>query len=284
MTTSTEAAIYRAKVFRWAAEVGLSQVRLVIYQPKADGVTERVMTMDELRAFAEELEANAQRVIEADRAHAQMPLEQWWPIHLNPAPNDVDCAWCRALPTCPSVQAKLQHDTGMDFTAMPEEGAIVEKVATYTPLELSTFMKAVPLLESALKAVRAEVERRLMAGIAVDDFGLELGRQGNREFKDPEEAERLLRKQFRLRVEDIYTLKLKSPTQIEKLTKPQKDEEGVVQPPVLGARRWATLETQITRGDARPSVKPLSAIKNPWIPPKISADEFQSVDDASDLA
>lgn len=284
MTISSDAALYRAKVFRWATEVGLSQVRLVIYQPKADGVTERVMSMAELEQFAAELEAKAHRVVEADRAHAAMPMAQWWPIHLNPQPNDTDCAWCRAMPVCPSVQAKLQADTGMDFTAMPEESALVETVAAYAPLELATFMNAVPLLESALKAVRAETERRLMSGVPVDGWGLELGRQGNREFKDAEEAERLLRKQFRLNIEDVYTLKLKSPTQIEKLTKPAKDAEGVVQAPILGARRWATLESQITRSDAKPSVKPLSAIKNPWIPPKISADEFKSVDDASDLA
>lgn len=280
----SEAALYRAKVFRWAKEAGLSSIKLGIYQPKVNGATEWTCSLDDLEAFAAELEAKAQRVLEADRTHAAMPLAQWWPIHLNPKPNDTDCAWCRAMPICPSVQARLQADTGLDFTAMPEESALVETVAAYAPLELATFMNAVPLLESALKAVRAETERRLMAGTPVDGWGLELGRQGNREFKDAEEAERLLRKQFRLNIEDVYVLKLKSPTQIEKLTKPAKNAEGVVQAPILGARRWATLETQITRSDAKPSVKPLAAIKNPWIPPRISADEFQSVDDASDLA
>lgn len=284
MTTAfTDPRLYREAIFAWARAAGLKQVRVVIYQPKADGITERVMSLGDLEAFAEELLSKAQAVQRADAAHKVVPFEQWWPIHLNPEPNEVDCAWCRAMPVCPSVQAKLQRDTGMDFTAMPEESALAETVAAYEPIQLSTFMKAVPLLEMASKAVRAEVERRLMVGTPVQDFGLELGRQGNREFADLEEAERLIRKQFRVPIEHCYQMKLKSATQMEKLTKLDKDAPADAKP-VLGPRQWDVLAKLIVRADAKPSVKPLSAIKNPWTPPQITADEFKPVDEGCDLS
>jgi hypothetical protein len=270
---------YRAAVFAWAKSTGLNRVRLVIFQPKVDGATEHVMSMDELEAFAEELCMRASRVRMADADHRAMAFEAWWPMYLNPNPNATDCAWCRAMPVCPSTQAALQRDTGLDFTAMPDADAIPDTVAEYTPIQLATFMKAVPLLEMASKAVRAEVERRLMGGQPVDGFGLELGRQGSREFNDAEEAERLIRKQFRIPLEHCYQMKLKSAPQIEKLTKAAGDAK-----PVLGPRQWAELSKLIVRADAKPSVKPLSAIKNPWTPPQISADGFAAVDEDCDLA
>jgi hypothetical protein len=284
MTASISPGTYRKAVFEWARETGLDQVRLVIFQPKVDGASEHVMSIDELEDFAVQLHDKAQFVRDADADHKSMAFESWWPIYLNPEPNDADCAWCRAMPVCPSVQAKLQRDTGLDFTAMPEESALPDTVAAYTPIQLSTFMKAVPLLEMASKAVRAETERRLMAGQQVADFGLELGRQGNREFSDVEEAERLLRKQFRIKIEDAYNMKLKSAPQVEKLTKPTKGEDGAEVPPLLGPKQWKQLEKLIVRADAKPSVKPLSAIKNPWTPPQISVDGFGAVDEGCDLA
>ena len=156
--------------------------------------------------------------------------------------------------------------------------------STLKPIDLSAAMKVVPLMESWLKAVRAEVERRLMAGDQVADFGLELGRQGNREFGDAEEAERLVRKQFRIPIEHAYNFKLKSAPQMEKLTKPGKSEDGLELAPVIGPKQWKVLEKLIVRADAKPSVKPLSAIKNPWTPPQISADGFTAVDEGCDLA
>jgi hypothetical protein len=280
----TSPAEYRKAVFAWAKSVGLTTVKLGIYQPKVNGATEWTCSMDDLEAFAEDLHRKAEAVQIADETHKTQPFDIWWRLHLNPDPSETDCAWCRAMPTCPSVQAKLQRDTGLDFTAMPEADALPTTIAAYTPIQLSTFMRAVPLLEMASKAVRAETERRLMSGAPVDGFGLELGRLGNRDVSDPEEAERMVRKQFRVPLEHAYTMKLKSVTQLEKLTKPGKAEDGTATPPIIGPRQWKQFEALIVRADAKPSVKPLSAIKNPWTPPQISADGFTAVDEGCDLA
>lgn len=276
---------YRTKVFNWAEDVGLHTVKLVIYQPKANGVTEYVMPIDELRIFAQELHKRADHVRVADAMHTQMPMEEWAPIYLNQAPNDEDCGFCRAMAECPSVQGKLQRDALVDFTAVIDEAPTPDIdliVAKAKPVELNNAMKVVPLMEAWLKAVRAEVERRLLAGETLEDFGLELGRQGNREFKDQEEAEQMM-KDFRMTCEDMYTFKLKSPTQIEKLTMPQKMPDNTVGKPRLGLRRWDKLQTLVARAAAKPSVRLKSVIKTPYIPPQLTHSGFEAVDDSDDL-
>ena len=45
-------------------------------------------------------------------------------------------------------------------------------------------MTVAPLAEDYFTAVRAEVERRLLLGMQVPGFGLELGRKGARKFTD----------------------------------------------------------------------------------------------------
>lgn len=265
----TDPLAYQRKVFAWAKEVGLTRLRLGIYQPKVNGASEWTCSMDDLQAFALELHTKADIVRDADEDHKTMAFDAWWPVYLNPNPTDEACAFCRAMPTCPSVQGKLQRDAMVDFTVVAEG---TTPAAPTDPVDINRAMSCVPLMEAWLKSVRAEAERQLLAGVELADWGLELGRQGNREFADPEAAEELMRKTYRMNLEEVYTFKLKSPTQIEKLTKAS---EG--QKPALGVRQWAKLETMVTRADPKPSVKPKSVIKTPYTPPKLSTSGFSAV-------
>lgn len=276
---------YREKVFAWAEEVGLRQVRLVIHQPRVGGPTEDVVSMDDLEAFAKDLHHAAQRVRIADAMHSKEPFDEWWPVYLNPQPSTEDCAYCRAMAVCPSVKAKLERDLEVDFAAVAE-GEPLPALGAMPDDPLNTAMLAVPLLEDRCKAIRAEVERRLLSGQDVADFGLELGRQGNRKWTDSAAAEKLMRETFRLKVEEAYNLELKSPTQIERLTKGAKEEDGTVIPPKLGLKRWKKLEGLVSRADAKPSVKLKSVIKVAWKPTPPQADEFTPVveDDGGDLS
>lgn len=276
---------YREKVFAWAEAVGLKQVRLVIHQPRVGGPTEDVVSMDDLEAFAKDLHHAAQRVRIADAMHEREPFDEWWPVYLNPKPNTEDCAYCRALAVCPSVKASLERDLEVDFAAV-EEGAALPALAAMPDDPLNRAMLIVPLLEDRCKAIRAEVERRLLAGQEMPDFGLELGRQGNRKWTDPAAAEKLMRDTYRLKIEDAYNLELKSPTQVERLTKGAKEEDGTVIAPKLGLKRWQKLQTLVSRADAKPSVKLKSVIKVAWKPTPVVADEFTPVveDDGGDLS
>ena len=111
---------------------------------------------------------------------------------------------------------------------------------------LATLMDAADMIEGFAKAVRAEVERRLLAGKFTDArYKLVEGRQGARSWVSEEEAEAAL-KAMRLKVDQMYDFKLISPTTAEKVLKE------------ANPRKWTKLQPLIGRSDGKPSVAPAS--------------------------
>lgn len=145
------------------------------------------------------------------------------------APHDVDAHFTVKKPNIrPSLEAAI--------------GALVDA----TDERLATLMDAAELLESFPKAVRAEVERRLLAGKFTDArYKLVEGRQGARSWKDETAAEAELKK-MRLKVDQMYDFKLISPTTAEKVLKE------------ANPRKWNKLQPLIGRSDGKPSVAPAS--------------------------
>lgn len=158
--------------------------------------------------------------------------------------GEKQCRWCRAKATCPEFQATVAEEVGFD-PADPSEFDDVSGVAEKPDDLLGKSMQAVPLVEMWCKAVRAETERRLLAGTPVAGFKLVQGKRGNRAWADPIEAEQML-KSFRLKVEEMYDLKLISPTKAESLLKTEH----------IGPRQWKKLTELITQSDGQPSVAP----------------------------
>lgn len=128
-------------------------------------------------------------------------------------------------------------------------------------------MDAVDLVEGWCKAVRAEVERRLLAGGAVPGYKLVQGRQGNRAWSDATEAENLF-KTFRLKKEEMYDFTLISPTSAEKLA-----ADGLI-----GKKQWPKAQALITRSEGKPSVAPASD-KRPAQVIGAVADDFDNEED-----
>lgn len=111
---------------------------------------------------------------------------------------------------------------------------------------LATLMDAADMIEGFSKAVRAEVERRLLQGKFTDPrYKLVEGRQGNRAWSSVETAETAL-KAMRLKVDQMYDFTLISPTKAEQLLS------------VANPRKWAKLQDLISRADGKPSVAPAS--------------------------
>lgn len=250
----------------------IRRVRLVIHQRAA---REWDCSVEDLLAFGEEARAAAKMVSDAAKLHADPAVDpqDWNLLFLNPDPSESACAYCKAMATCPAMLEKVQDSVGADFDAIVAAGA-APAVDTYESLSLGNMMAATGLIEDWIKAVRAEVERRLLAGQQVEGFGLELGREGARQWADPVAAEAMLVKTFRLPVEKAYDLKPISPTSTEKLHKAGD----------IGPKQWAKLQPLICRAPAKPSVKPASVIKNPYTPPAASADDFQPVaEEAAEL-
>jgi hypothetical protein len=239
----------------------ISRVRLIIHQRAA---REWDCSIGDLLEFAQEARSRAITVVNAVAMHGKVDSAEWHATFLNQQPTEDACRYCKAMATCPSMQRAVQQVVGADF----EEIAAGEADMEWMPkagTDLGILMQATGLIEDWIKAVRAEVERRLLAGDEVPGFKLVLGKAGARAWKDAEEAEKQL-KAMRLKVEEMYDLKLISPTSAEKLHKAK----------VIGPRQWPKLQTLIGRSDPKPSVAPVSDKRDAYVPAPI-ADDFQQL-------
>lgn len=269
-------------IFEAARARGIKQIRLMIYQPKVyqNGPREWTCSLDDLEKFATLARSKAASVRVAEESYGKIDQAEWERTFLHPDPNEQDCAFCRAMPTCPAAARQVQKVVGEEFAVIAEQEGVFPVDHDTKPVDLSVQMKATGFIEDWCKSVRAEVERRLLLDQEVPGFGLELGRQGPRKWKDREEIEELLRKKMRLSTEDVYNLKLKSPTQVEEMTKVPK---GSTEKPLVGPRQWASLKALVVRSDPKPSVKPANAITKPYKPTKPDASDFTAVNDGCDL-
>lgn len=140
----------------------------------------------------------------------------------------------------------LAHFTVKKPSIRPALEAATERLTTDSDERLATLMDAADMLEGFAKAVRAETERRLLAGTFTDArYKLVEGRQGARSWVSEEEAEAAL-KAMRLKVDQMYDFKLISPTTAEKVLKE------------ANPRKWNKLQPLIGRSDGKPSVAPAS--------------------------
>lgn len=132
-------------------------------------------------------------------------------------------------------------------TLVPSLADVEARIASLDAHQLAMCMDAVGMVEGWCKGVRAEVERRALAGEQVPGYKLVTGKAGNRQWKDPAEAEAMLKK-MRLKKEEMYDFSLISPTTAEKLTKAQ----------TIGEKQWEKLQSVIYRADGKPSVAPVT--------------------------
>lgn len=138
------------------------------------------------------------------------------------------------------------HFTVKKPSIRPSLEAATDALATADDERLATLMDAADMIEGFAKAVRAETERRLLAGKFTDArYKLVEGRQGARSWNNESEAEAELKK-MRLKVDQMYDFKLISPTTAEKVLKE------------ANPRKWNKLQPLIGRSDGKPSVAPAS--------------------------
>ena len=244
------------------------QVRMGISQPRLDHVSESVIGVKELRQFGVIVAASADKCRAAVEYH-----EKFGELHEKYLqPGDKQCRFCKAKATCPALAKKVQADVGADFEAISSN--TVAPSINVQPLHddaLSEKMAAVDLIEDWCKAVRAEVERRLLAGHPVPGYKLVEGRRGARSWANKDEAESAL-KAMRLKIEEMYELSLISPTTAEKLAKAG----------TIGPRQWPKLQGLITQSNGKPSVAPESD-KLPALVMTPVADDFADLTTADDL-
>ncbi len=218
------------------------QVRLVIHQPRLNSMSEHVLTVVELKEFGNKVREKAQIALAKLKAPA-LTSDDF-------TPGVKHCRWCKAKATCPALTQHVMSTVADDFVDIskdikPQLESAEERVQNTVDRQLANCMLAVELIEDWCSAVRAEVERRLLAGTFTDNrYKLVEGRKGARKWMDATAVEEAM-KAMRLKREEMYEFSLISPTTAEKLFKDQ-------------PKRWAKLQELITQSEGKPSVAPAS--------------------------
>jgi hypothetical protein len=219
------------------------QICMVIHQPRLNHVSEHWIYVGDLWAFK-------RRATEAAEATRQpdAPL----------VPGEKQCRFCKAKAVCPALAAEVAEVVSGSATL----DEFVAPDMTTGDNYLSVAMSKVDLVEHWCKAVRAEVERRLLAGQTVDGFKLVEGKRGNRKWSSDAEVEALF-KSFRLRQDEMYDYSLISPTKAERLLKDT-------------PKRWEKVEGLISRAEGKPSVAPATDKRSPLTAQSV-ADDFRDL-------
>ncbi|MNR04441.1 hypothetical protein D3C85_1204040 [compost metagenome] len=224
-------------------------VRLFIHQPRLNHVSEWALSVAELEAFGQEAqEAAASAIVMFNIAQCEgvetLPADSF-------TPGEKQCRFCKAQALCSAREQMHLNTVAGDFVDLTQPIAeqIAEagkRVPLLTLEQLAEIYSQADFIESWLKAVRSRVNDELNAGTAVPGYKLVNGKQGNRAWQDEEAARALLKDQFRYKTEEVFDLKLISPTKAEKLIKK------------ASPRRWTKVEALITRADGKPTVAPES--------------------------
>lgn len=235
------------------------EVELIIAQPRISREPKRwTVDVPDLLQWAQEEGHAAVVQVEAAETADRLPL----------VPGEKQCKFCKAKAECPALRSEVSEVVSASPATVDEFERVTDPT-TFDELKLSRAMSAVGLIEDWCTGVRAEVERRLLAGAPVTGYKLVEGKLGNRSWTDPKEVESVL-KGMRLKQDEMYDLKLISPTTAEKLL--AKDSP----------RRWTKLQSLISRAPGKPSVAPITD-KRPALEIKPVADDFAVVESIDDL-
>ena len=237
-------------------------VSMYIHMPRLNYVGECHMTTQDLLGFADEVRAAA------DYARLAQSLDMTTDDDIVRGmfnPGEKQCRFCKAKSTCAALRAEVTDIVGGSAAATIDEfrdfKPDVPDMQTGDNY-LSVAMAKVGLVEDWCKGVRAEVERRLLAGQQIDGFKLVEGRKGNRKWTNEAEVEALM-KSFRMRQDDMYDMSLISPAKAEKLFKGN-------------PKRWEKLEALTSRSDGKPSVAFASDKRSALAVPSV-ADDFSDL-------
>lgn len=179
----------------------IKRVRCTIHQPRLAGPKEVTYTMAEMAAWREAISRGATAVRVAEEQFSGI-TPAWGAAHL--APSNEGCRFCPAKATCPALAAETLTAVAGEF----------DDLTTVTPDLLAANLGRVERVEAWCKAVRAEVERRLLQNIPVPGYKLVAGRRGMKRWIDPQDAAAALEK---LIGADAWERSLISPTKAAKI-------------------------------------------------------------------
>lgn len=230
----------------------IDAVRLFIHQPRLNHVSEWVFTIEALEAF--------RPVIKEDAAEA-LTVADMIPVNEIPftsfKPGEKQCKFCKAKAQCKALAQHCFDTISGEFTDLDQE-VLLKEVPPVDNTQLAKYYAALPLIDLWSKAVSEATQAALDAGETVPGLKLVEGKLGNRAWADAVAAEAAM-KAMRLKVDEMYDLKVISPTTAEKLLKKP------------NPRKWGKLEALITRKPGKPVIA-LESDKRPAL--KTAVEEF----------
>ena len=226
-----------------------NRVRMAISQPRVKKApSEWDCSVDELEAWGRSTARSAvASCVQATQLDENDPV--WQDTFLRPA--EKACKFCKAKATCPALRDEVwnsTHDgsgpaTAGDFADLTVADDAHIKICNND--WISGALSKVDLIEDWCKSVRAEAERRLLAGDQVPGWKLVAGKKGNRAWDKDVDVEGVLRS-MRLKEDVMYDRKVISPATAEKLAKAG----------AIGPRQWARLQEIITQSEGKAHVAP----------------------------
>ena len=214
-------------------------VILEIHQPRIEHLDSWSLSVDDLLEFAKTAKAAAARVRQVFDAGM---------VRAEDLQDGEHCRFCKAKATCPKLSATVETNLGLPLSAVAQfddlTASPLQKLTDLTLADLATAMRSVSLVEQWCSGVRAETERRLLAGESVEGYKLVEGKRGNRRWINEEQAEKYLR--GACKHDTIYKSVLHSPAVI---LDPKRG-------PKLGPRQLKTVAAMVTQDQGKPSVAP----------------------------
>lgn len=226
--------------------------KVVVDQPRLDHVDEYEFELPELVALIKD----ARKAVHMCNAASNAPPEVVRETYLNPGPEQ--CLWCPAKGICPAYAASAQETALAGFDVV--EDSAKPLVAAMNDEEVAAAYAKVDWVKGWVDAIQGEAHSRAMSG-NLPGFKLVLGRAGARKWYDEEAAEDAL-KRARLKADEMYSKKLVTPTQAEKLLKEK-------------PRVWKRVSGLITQSEGKLHVAPESDPRQAQDPN--TADDFEDV-------
>lgn len=183
-------------------------------------------------------------------------------------PGDAQCQYCQASADCPALKQAVAAATDISCERLSDPTPLETEVIPVfgNADEIAGMYGKLGMIRKWCDAVEAKAFGMVKSGQITEEMGWKLvdGRQGNRDWDNPAEVEEML-KGWRLKVEQMYSLSLISPTQAEKVL-------------AENPRRWKKLQERITRSAGKMEVAPASD-KRPAISTKPSSDGFDVIEE-----
>jgi hypothetical protein len=267
---NTQGMTYAAAVLETFEPVfpDIETITVHIHQPRLDHVTTFETTVERIRQHSADMRAAAVRCFEAE-AHYDVGGGDSIPAEYY-APEDKACQWCDIKHGCVALQRKVSEAVYNDFQALDDPLPLVVAPPPPVPAgdRLGAMFGLLDPIEGWARAVRAEVERMVQAGMTVtgpDGLAMKLieGKRGNRAWTDPDAVEGVL--VGLLPPEKAYKPReIATPSAVDKMLNKAATKA-----------QWETLKPYIKQAPGKPKVVLGS---NPAAPYQPSADASEFAD------